>query len=192
MIIVYWFFTYKGFQPIYLHYQGILVVSFTKGLERGVRLIISRDTVNTARGVIAKFDLLNLVQIQTGTTFLGHLVEHLVLILQGHNFILYLLLGIVEIIYSIIAIGQTSILILIGLLGGRKCVALINTLRLVPALWITVIIAKDTLALYAAMTSGILPSLTRFGIIFLAKNPGACFIVRVSIFRLLSLTLFLG
>ena len=124
-------------------------------------ILISVDAAFNAGEIIAKFYLPNLVQIPEEASFLGHLVDKFVLVFQGLNLILHLLLSILGLIYSSITLLYTPIRILLGLIRGEY-VALLNSVRLVHALWITGILAKDTVSLDAMMTSSILlPTLTR-------------------------------
>ena len=60
-------------QPIHLPSQGLIMVSVTKGQERGVKTIITRENATPMRGFIARFDILNLVQIPEGNSLLDTL-----------------------------------------------------------------------------------------------------------------------
>ena len=52
---------------------------------------------------------------------------------------------------------QTTIHIVFGLIGIRKCIALLISKRLVPELWIYALLAEVKVTLGAAMNSDIMP-----------------------------------
>ena len=69
---------------------------------------------------------------------------------------------------------------------------MITTVRLVSTLWITGLLSKDTVDIYAAVASGLLNFLTRFFPLLLSKKPRDVFVFVVSIFRLDILLLLSG
>ena len=78
----------------------------------------------------------------------------------------------VELLHSSVTLVKTPVQILLGMLTV-EFISLITSLILVSEPWITIILAKDTVAQYAVITRSIfLPYLVRFWIILFARNPG--------------------
>ena len=86
--------------------QWLISLSFTKVRDRGLsRVQFARDaTVVADRGIISRFiDILVLVQIAVVDGLLGHLEQHLVLLLWGLHLFVYFHLSLEEILDSSIA-----------------------------------------------------------------------------------------
>ena len=74
-----------------------------------------------------------------------------------------------------------------------ECIAMITSVRLLPSLWITGLLAKGTKELNDVVARNIfLPALTRIWIILFPRKPGSCFAIGVRIFRLLRIIIIIG
>ena len=73
------------------------MASVTKGRDKGVQILIFRDTAVTVGVIVAGFDHLNLAQIPVGD-FFCQLVDHLFILLQGIHLVLNIFLYIEELI----------------------------------------------------------------------------------------------
>ena len=87
--------------------------------------------------------------------------------------LLHLILSLAEIIDIEIALGYTSTKVLL-VIGRIKCISFPTSVRLIPALGVTLLLAEDTISLVSGMASGIL-LLTFSGVRleFVAINPRA-------------------
>ena len=136
----------------------IFSLSVTKRRDGRVNMVwgTRNTTVIDAQGIIVLFiDIPDFVQLPAGTNILGLVGQNLVLILQGLNMIMHLIISLAELIDSSVAIGYTPTKILL-VIWRIKCIWFLTSVRLVPALGVTLLLAEDTISLGSAMAIGLL------------------------------------
>ena len=112
------------------------------------------------------------MQLPAGNNCFGHLEEIFVLLPQGLHMIMNILFHNVKLLHSSVTLVKTPVQTLVGMLRV-EFISLIICLILVSELWITRLLAKDTVAQYAVITRSIFCLiLSGLGLFFLQGTLG--------------------